>query len=147
MCNKNQVVALLIKNSKAVNTAVKWWSDFLRGNKPTYFHNGDDSLGVSIATVKAFSNRLKKGNVDDMLVDNFESTLKRLLTDKNNPVTQLSVDYGPDKILSKALILSGIEVDNSILPWKTEMNFTVVNDRLMITVSYGYLAEEDIIYN
>ena len=146
MLDSDKITALLIKDSKAVSTAVKWWGDFLRGSKTTHFRNGDDGLNGIVLGLTSSSKRTSMGHIDDAIVCKFESILGQYLINEGVIIDQLSVDYTPDTILTEALTMAGVKVDSAILPWKTEMDFMVNDGKLTITTSYGYRSNDVVIY-
>jgi len=125
--------SLLNKDEIALNKAVKFWSDFLRGSKPTHFYNSDTSLSGSLTVLIAGAARAMIGKIPKDKVSKFEEALKDKLTSEDRYFLELEVNKKPDRILKECLTEAGIKSNKFILPWETYMNFKINNGKLEIT--------------
>lgn len=120
------------------DVACNWWIDAI--DHPT-FDNGDTSDIGGFTMMFAMLNHAQKPGLSEESKQRFKEALKKrikmeLLTRRS---FSLSVDYGPDRILSDAASEAGIIAD---FPWKTHMRI----DRDKITVSCGYGAPYQTIF-
>lgn len=131
------------KNAKkqvdeVAEAACNWWIDAITHPK---FDNGDSSEIGGITMMLAMLNHIQKPVLSDDVKQRFKESLKKRI--KMELLTRisvsLSVDYGPDDILSAAASESGIIAD---FPWKTHMRI----ERDKISVSCGYGAPYNIIF-
>lgn len=120
-----------------VKAAVDWWSDAIQHPK---MDNGDDSLGMLMAMLggSAFAKDLSD---DEMRA--FRSTLANEIESQIDEygLAQLNVDYGPNRILSKAGQAAGI-TSQFTFPCKTSMSVS----KSKVIVSAGYGAPNKIIW-
>ena len=138
MSELEKVNESLSKDSEAINVAVKFWGDFLRGKKPTRFFNKLYEKGKKpLGAMNAEWQREKLGNFDGNTVKVFEAKLAEYLVNPDTCIDKIMVVNTPDSIISTALIGAGIKVCNYILPWMTEMEFRVRDDMLTIVVACG----------
>lgn len=110
-----------------IEKAVNWWAEVIQNPK---MDNGDDSPTGGMVVMLAMMNIEP---VTASQVNDFKSSLNKLLETEEHP--ELSVDYGPSELISKALRDADITASNA--PWKTNMWFNNTG----VQVKYGYRAE------
>lgn len=120
-----------------VKAAIDWWAEAIQHPK---MDNGEDSLAELMAMLGGSS--LAK-NFSENEIKAFRSTLaaKIISEVERHGCIRLSVDYGPDRILSEAGEAAGITSEFAY-PCKTSMN--VSKDE--VTVSAGYAAPHETIW-
>jgi len=111
-----------------IAAAVQWWADQLT-SMPS--NDNGDPLTSMLGTLSAMSEEPPTAAE----VGAFKSALATLIADKT-PFS-ISVDYGPDWILSQALGAAGITNKMRLLPWKTHMWIKPG----LVRVAKGYRAE------
>lgn len=121
---------------EAVELTVNWWAE-KSFNTPLNQNNGDSSETGSIAFMLMNMNSMsaQERNTPDK-IEKFKAELTKILLDNESDVKRgytLDVDYHPNKYLSEACELSG--VDPSCLPCKT---FTGINNENEVEGRYQY---------
>ncbi len=135
------------KIAPEIVVAVDWWANRAgsnvnkmdnMGDTPREYRTQSDDLAsvlaMTIATNRPIPGTAQLAKFKEVLT---EQLLKEWNHDSSYVV--LSVDYGPDAILTKALKVSLIEV---MLPWKTQMWL----EHGSVKVSEGYGAKPLVLY-
>ena len=121
--------------------AAKWWADRLRNVGPGNFNNGDESstggMAMALATLLAMNSQPSEDAID-LFEAKLAETIKKHVEDRGSMT--LSVDYGPDYILSSVAQETGVSSNG--FPWKTTM--WIYKDK--VTVSAGYAAPSKVIF-
>jgi len=105
--------------------AAKWWADHLRKTRD---HDNGNEMQSAMMNILTKSNR----NIPEYKIDYFEKHLAKAL-EQATEFTFISVDYGPDMILSDSMNAAKLE-GNYLLPVKTSMWFHP--DKIKVAVGY-----------
>lgn len=117
---------------QAAKAAAEWWVKAIKNPK---FDNGDDSPLGGMALMMAAMGHKEQ---DEQKLVLFGETLEAQIVDhlKNqSPHLSISVDYGPDQFLSKAINAAGINGSINDLPWKTNMHIN--EEGVAVFAGYG----------
>lgn len=116
------------------DVAAKWWADKLRNIGPGNFNNGDDSLAGGIAMILgsliAMESEPSSKSID-LFEQNLADTIKEHV-ESSGPLI-LSVDYGPDALLGKIALKSGVNTNG--FPWRTTM--WIETEKVSVCAGYG----------
>jgi hypothetical protein len=118
---------------QAIKTAVKWWSNKLRGG--VKHDNGDNSFTSLMAC--ALADQLSKPITDEQL-EVFEAELTKILEVETSyhHYVMLTVDYNPCMMLYDAAKAAGISEHN--FPYKTDVIVMNRDGEYTVQVSDGY---------
>ena len=124
---------------EAVELTVNWWIE-KSFKTPLNQNNGDNSQngGIGFMLMNMVSMSAQDKNTPDK-VEKFKTELTKLLLEaegKGRYNNELDVDYHPNRLLSTACELSGI--DSGCLPCKT---FTYINNENEVEGRYQYGGE------
>lgn len=127
--------------AKQVEAAVNWWADKLTACKQSGLSAEErrDPANQSYQLAEMLM-ILSKPKVTNEQIDKFKESLSTQIEAKK-PYC-LSVDYGPDMVLGRALADAGIDAGMGTLPIKTTMWL----DDDKVTVRYGYGAPVETIF-
>ena len=122
--------------------AAEWWANKLRNVSLSNFDNGDDSFFNRMAMILAASLAVEAKTPDeaiDLFQKKLADTVKKFV-ESHDVRMILSVDYGPDHILSKVAEETGVGMER--FPWKTTM--WISQDK--VSVSAGYAAPVETLF-
>lgn len=132
---KRVVVADEINASDNIIAAVNWWTEAIQHPK---MDNGDDQMALLMAMLGGRSRQYTEDEIKT-----FRMTLANILTEElaHRGRATLSVDYGPDYLLSQAGEVIGLGQFD--YPCKTVM--WISNAEVKVRAGYG--APEEVIWN
>jgi len=127
--------------NEQIAAAVVWWTEAIR--RPQFHtlergapvHHSEE--GPMLAEMMATAHTPAK---TDKQLGDFAAALAEILV-RCNP-RDISVDYGPDPILSEAATAAGFKPDMLAFPWKT--NMWLVDGK--VQVRHGYAAPVVLVY-
>lgn len=128
----------MVKYSKV---AAKWWADKLRHIGPGNFNMGDSTPngGAAMASGTRLALRFQPAEENiDCFEEILEKKIEEIVEEYGSAI--LSVDYGPDWILSK--VAENANVSTHGFPWKTTMWIS----KKRVSVRSGYRAPTKVIY-